>query len=231
MRLLIRSESEAFRLTVAIAVVGGVSVLVGYLIAPLAGVALFVAIAALALLWDLASIRAGRSALREAAKVGHQHTIADGRRRILLIAGEAVTGDKLSEQIVRDRSSRPVIDVVAPVLQSRTHFVTTDIDRETGAARRRLAQTLRWAAEHEIDATGVVGDPIAPFATIEDELRRYDFDEVILATCADRQGSWIEAEILDRAREELSLPVRQVVIDRDLPSAFTPIEPKERGFL
>jgi hypothetical protein len=97
----------------------------------------------------------------EAAQVGHEHTIADGRRRILLIAGEVVSGDALSEQL-ESQSPRPVLDVVAPVLQSRTHFVTTDIDQETNAARQRLAQTLRWAAEHEIDATGVIGDPIAP---------------------------------------------------------------------
>jgi hypothetical protein len=224
MRVLIRSESEAFRLTVVIALLGCISVLVGYLIVPLVGIALFVAIGVLALLLDLASIRSGRSALREAAQVGHEHTIVDGRRRILLIAGEAVSGDALSEQL-QGRSPRPVLDVVAPVLQSRTHFVTTDIDQETNAARQRLAQTLRWAAEHEIDATGVIGDPIAPLAAIEDELRRHDFDEVILAAHPQQQSSWLEAEILDRAREELSLPVRHIVIDHDVPSVF---ESKER---
>lgn len=41
MRLLVRSEQEAFRLTVAVVFAGGISVLVGYLFGALAGVALF----------------------------------------------------------------------------------------------------------------------------------------------------------------------------------------------
>jgi hypothetical protein len=40
---------------------------------------------------------------------------------------------------------------------------------------------------------------------------------VILAAHPQQQSNWLEAEILDRAREELSLPVRHVVIDHDVP--------------
>lgn len=213
MRLLIRSESEAFRLTVALVVVAGVSIVVGYLLSPVAGIALFVLIVLLALMWDLASIRSERSALADAALAGHEHAAHEAPVRILLIAGETVSGATLSEQIIRGRAPHPVLDVVAPVLQSKTHFVTTDIDRETAVARRRLARTLRWAADHEIPATGVVGDPVAPFAAIEDQLRRYDFDEVILATHPDEQSNWLERAILGRASEQLSLPVTHIVID------------------
>jgi hypothetical protein len=210
-RLLVRSEQEAFRLTVAVAFAGGISVLVGYLFATLAGVALFAFLVLLALLWDLASIRSGRSTLREAADTGHGHPDRDGRPRILVIANETVTGDAL-EQLIRDGAPRPILDVVAPVLQSRTHFVTTDIDRETAAARRRLRRTLQWAAEHDIEATGVVGDPIAPLAAIEDELRRHDFDEVILAMHPQAHTNWLETQLLERTRAQLSIPVRRLVI-------------------
>jgi hypothetical protein len=135
-----------------------------------------------------------------------------------VIANETVTGDALSEQLIRDGAPRPILDVVAPVLQSRTHFVTTDIDRETAAARRRLRQTLLWAAEHDIEATGVVGDPIAPLAAIEDELRRHDFDEVILAMHPQEHTNWLETQLLERARAQLSIPVRRLVIDQRAPS-------------
>jgi hypothetical protein len=214
-RLLVRSEQEAFRLTVAVAFTGGTSVLVGYLFGALAGVALFAFVVLLALLRDLASIRSERSTLRDAANTGHRHSDDCGDRpRILVIANETVTGDALSEQLIRDGAPRPILDVVAPVLRSRTHFVTTDIDRETAAARRRLRRTLQWAAEHDIEATGVVGDPIAPLAAIEDELRRHDFDEVILAMHPQERTNWLEAQLLERARAQLSVPVRRLVIDQ-----------------
>jgi hypothetical protein len=213
-RLLVRSEQEAFRLTVAVAFAGGASILVGYLVAELAGVALFAFVVLLALLWDFASLRSERSTLRDAANTGHGHPDRDDRPRILVIANETVTGEALSEQLIRDGAPRPILDVVAPVLQSRTHFVTTDIDRETAAARRRLRQTLLWAAEHGIEATGVVGDPIAPLAAIEDELRRHDFDEVILAMHPQEHTNWLETQLLERARAQLSIPVRRLVIDQ-----------------
>lgn len=214
MRLVVRSEQEAFRLTVAVVLTGGVSVLVVYLFGALAGVALFAVVVLLALLWDLASIRSERATLREAASTGHGHPDRDDRPWILVIANETVSGDALSEQLLRDGAPRPILDVVAPVLQSRTHFVTTDIDRETAAARRRLRRTLQWAAEHDIEATGVVGDPIAPLAAIEDELRRHDFEEVILAMHPQEHTNWLEIQLLERTRAQLSIPVRRLVIDR-----------------
>lgn len=213
MRLLIRSEPEAFRLTLAFAVVAGACILIGYLLGAVVGIALFVVVALLTLVRDLASLRSERSVLRDAARATPKHPEGGAPVRILLIAGETISGAVLSEQIIRGRAPHPVLDVVAPVLQSKAHLLTTDVDRETAAARRRLAKTLRWAADHEIPATGVIGDPVAPFAAIEDQLRRYDFDEVILATHPEQQSNWLEEEILDRAREQLSIPITHIVID------------------
>jgi hypothetical protein len=64
-------------------------------------------------------------------------------------------------------------------------------------------------------ATGEVGDPIDPLAGIADELRRYDIDEVIFTTHTPERANWLEAGILERARAELGIPVRHLVIDGD----------------
>jgi len=214
MRLLVRSEPEAFRLTVGMALAVGLAVLIGYLFGPLTGIVLLAAFALVALLWDLAAIRAERSALGDAARLGHRRIDGEDRPHVLVVANETVAGHALLDEIERRGRPRPVLDVVAPVLQSRSHFVTTDIDRETEAARRRLRQTLAWAADHQLEATGVVGDPIAPFAAVEDELRLHDFDEVVVATHPDPQANWLEGRMLERMREQLDVPVKQVVIDR-----------------
>src|SRR5436309_537645 len=44
-------------------------------------------------------------------------------------------------------------------------------------------------------------------------LRRYDIEEVIVATHAPERANWVETTILGRMRQELSVPVTQVVID------------------
>jgi len=232
MRVLVRSESEAFRLLIAAVVLGALSVLAGYLFAPLAGIVLFVLVVAVASLADIRDMRNARSALRDAARVGSERdrTAAtqpkgEARRRLLVVAGEAPVAETSPEAIIGAPTTHPLLDVVSPVLQSKTHLLTTDIDRETEAARWRLLQTLAWAAEHAIEADGVVGDSIAPFAGIEDELRRHRFDEVIVLTHPRSQVSWFETEVLERAREELrSVPVRHVVIEH---SPSTPSQAPE----
>jgi hypothetical protein len=211
-RLLVRSEPEAFRLTVGMVFAVGLAVLIGYLFGPVTGIVLLVALTFVALLRDFAAIRSDRSALGDAARSGHGRADREDRPHVLVIANETVAGDALLREIERRGRPRPVLDVVAPVLQSRSHFVTTDIDRETEAARRRLQQTLEWAADHQLEATGVVGDPIAPFAAVEDELRLHDFDEVVLATHPDEQANWLETRMLERVRKELDVPVKQLVI-------------------
>jgi len=211
MRLPFDSEPEAFRLALAFAFVVGVSVLLGYLLGSIAGIALFTLVALAAVVWNVRREPA-TSTLGAAELAGHERGARD-RRRILVVANEALPGDAPPDEIVGPRGGRSALDVIAPVLQSKSHFVTTDIDSETEQARRRLRQTLAWASDHGLEATGEVGDPIDPLAGIEDELRRYDIDEVIFTTHTPERANWLEAGILERARAELGIPVRHLVID------------------
>lgn len=210
MRLPVRSERDAFRASYAAAALVGLCVLVGYLTVSLAGLLLFFAVLlALSVRWLASSDPRGRPHLGEAQHAGRSHGAG---HRVLVVANEAVTGDELRDVIVRDHGTDAVIEVLAPVLESRTHFVTTDVDRETAAARRRLGETLRWAREQGFRATGEVGDPIDPLEGIADELRRYEVDEVIVATHPLDDANWIEQQMLDRLRGELDVPVEHVVV-------------------
>ena len=114
---------------------------------------------------------------------------------------------------------RPTVDVHSPVLQSRTHFVSTDIDRETQQARRRLQAILQAARREGVIAEGHVGDPIDPIAGVEDELRRHPADEVILTTHDDAEAGWVESELLKRLPAELHKPVIHIVADEVLQTA------------
>ena len=71
--------------------------------------------------------------------------------------------------------------MLAPVLTSRAHYAVSDVDHELEHARTRLERSLAWASAHGITARGRVGDPSARTA-IEDELRDFGADEIIVVT-------------------------------------------------
>src|SRR2546429_7806052 len=124
MRIPAKSEPEAFRIVLASSILAGGSLLVGYLIRPLAGVVLF----ALVTLGALAREVLGKepeSALREAEQAGHRGGAPTCR--VLVVVGEALVGSPPADAIARPGGPRPRLELLSPVLQSRTHFVTTDI--------------------------------------------------------------------------------------------------------
>src|SRR6266542_1871436 len=110
MKLPIRSETDAFRFTYALAFVIGISLLLGHLIGPVAGIAFFTLVAFVALIWDLSREAPGESALRVAEEAGHERG-ARGRRRGLVVANDALTGPELGEEILRRVDPRPALDV------------------------------------------------------------------------------------------------------------------------
>lgn len=212
MRAPIRSESDAFRFTFGSALVVGVSVLTGWLIEPLGGIAVFMVtclVAALAYLYVAGRDR--KAVLREAALEPHPHGAPLGKRHVLVVANETLAGGELREQILRGDGSRVEVDVLAPVLTSHVHFGVTDIDRELTQARTRLERSLAWAHKQGIDARGEVGDP-SPTTAIEDELRDFGADEVIVVTHPDDRETWQERGELERLQRELDLPVTHVVV-------------------
>lgn len=214
MRLPVRSETDAFRIAYGIAFLIGVSIALGVLTAPLWGALLFAVLALGILVADVVAKDPQRlSPLRAAASSPHPEAAA-GAWRILLVANESLTGEEVRKAILHRAKLRPDLMVVAPVLVSRTHFVTTDVDAEIEEARRRLDQTLQWARSHGLRAHGHIGDPMHPLLAVEDDLRRFGADEVIVATHSAERANWQEGELVRRLRSELDVPVTQVIVDR-----------------
>jgi hypothetical protein len=212
MRLPVRSEAEAFRLAVASAVVIGISVLIGWLTEPLVGAVVFGCVFVLAV---VAYVRADnpdrRTVLRDAARERHPHGAAAGTRHVPVVANETLAGDELRERITGVSGGRVEVDVLVPVLTSHLHYGVSDIDRELAEARARLERSLAWAQEQGIVARGEVGDP-DPTAAIEDELRDFGADEVIVVTHARERETWQEQGELGRLRRELDVPVTHVIV-------------------
>ena len=215
MRLPVRSETDAFRVTYGIAFLIGISVAVGLLFSPVWGAVLFTILTLGVLVADLLAKDPEQSVpLRAAAHAPHPDASADAWR-ILVVANESLEGEEVRAAILGHARLRPEVMVVAPVLVSRTHFVTTDVDHEMDQARERLALTLDWARTHGLPARGHIGDPMHPLLAVEDDLRRFGPDEVIVATHPAESTNWQESDLMARLRSELEVPVTQVVVDRD----------------
>jgi hypothetical protein len=128
-----------------------------------------------------------------------------------VIANEPLEGAELEECIRGLAGTQVEVDVLAPVMSTRAHLLYTDIDKELAQAYKRLARSLAWAREQGFVARGEVGDP-SPTTAIEDELRDFGADEVIVLTSNQAEDRWQERAELERLRDELEVPVTQVPI-------------------
>lgn len=223
MRMPFKTESDAFRVAVALGLVGAASVLLGVLASRAYGIVLFAAGIAAGGVFELAGRETARgSGLREAADAPHPHGATGGKRHILVVAEERLAGDELGREL-RTGGADVELDVLAPILASRSHHLASDIDRERDEAQQRLAASLAWATEQGFAAKGEVGDS-DPLTAIEDELRDFGVNEVIIVRHARERRSWLANRMLGYLAKELEVPVRETVVgdehDRPpLPSA------------
>jgi hypothetical protein len=210
----IRSETDAFYAACGGAGLVGASVALGALTDPPVGVALFAGGVLGALVWEIATKDPDRRRpLREAA-AGHRPA-AGGRQRVLVIANRTLAGEELRTELRRRGGSGAELRLVAPILASRIHYVASDVDRELDEAQERLAAALAWARAEGLDATGTVGDPSTALGAIEDELRLFGADEVVISTHPRGKSNWLETGIVERLREELDIPVTHLTVDLD----------------
>jgi hypothetical protein len=211
MRLPVHSERDAFRIVMGTVAVAAVSTLVGALTHPLAGVGAFVAAVIIAVVYDLRVKDPDRlRPLREAERAGRASPPAGGPR-LLVVANQTLGGHELRTELAA-REPRPALRIVAPILVSRARYVMSDIDTELVFARERLDEMLVWARQQGFVASGAVCAE-GPLTALEDELRSFGPEEVLISTHTPQRSNWLEAGVVERAREELDIPVAHVVVD------------------
>jgi hypothetical protein len=215
MRNPIRSESDAFYIAVGSSALIAAALVLGALVDPLVGVALLVGAVMGALVWEVSTEDPQRRRpLREAASEGRRPERA-AHPRVLVVANRTLGGDELRAALRRRAADGAELHVVAPILTSRTHYLASDVDKELDEARERLATALAWARAEGVTATGKVGDANAALGAIEDELRLFGADEVIISTYPPGTSNWLETGIVERLRDELDIPVTHIVVQPD----------------
>jgi hypothetical protein len=211
----LRSEREVFRAVLVVAVAAGAVVVLTVLTRPAVGAALLAAEVGLGvgLLW-----RAGRGTLPHQAEVTRRH---DSVYRILVLANETVGGRALLAELEnRCKGRNSEILVVVPALTSSPleHWAS-DVDRALDEARERLDASLAVMERTGLRARGYVGDHHEPNSSLEDALRDFPADEVVISTHPPDRSRWLERGVVRRARQEVPLPITHVVVDLEAEAA------------
>jgi hypothetical protein len=206
----LRSEAEAYRFLLGTIVYFGAIVLAAVAGGTWWGVGVFAALTVVALIWFFQ-----REQLPPPPKTGPRQQSAEDEKRILVVANETVGGRTLRD-IIRERSERvrEEVLVVSPALNSPLRTWTSDEDKAREAAQKRLDASLSRLREAGINARGEVGDG-DPLQAIEDALRTFGADEIILSTHPEGRSNWLERGVVSGARERFAVPITHVVVDLD----------------
>jgi hypothetical protein len=205
----LRSEADAFRWVVVIGVGAASVVGLTLLTRPAVGVAWAALLigfgAGVAYRASRGSIPRGNVAV---ARGG------DGRHRILVVANETVGGAALREEICnRTRGRDSEILVVTPALaSSKAAHWASDVDEALELARQRMELSLIEIDRLGLKARGEIGDS-DPNIAIEDALRTFPADEIIISTHPPERSHWLERGVVESAREDIELPVTHVVVN------------------
>ena len=205
MRNPLRTEADAFRFLGVVIV--GAALIVG---ASRANTWLGVAVAAVAVgaisWWYWHQPSPGRAPV---TVHDHEHS----RHRNLVIANETVGGRVLSEELIRRAAGRDVeILVVAPALNSPLRHWMSDEDGARAAAEERVQASVRHLIQTGLSVRGEIGDG-DPLQAIEDALRTFGADEIVISTHPVGRSHWLEQGLVEESRKRFARPITHVVVD------------------
>jgi hypothetical protein len=203
----LRSEAEAYRFLLLSVGYFAAITLAALAIGAWAGMVVFLALTAAAIVYVARARRA------ETPRTIISRRGATDVHRILVIANETVGGGPLREEIHRrSEDKEEEVLVICPALNSPLKHWASDEDGARAEAQERLNASLARLRQLGIDAKGEIGDA-EPLQAIEDALRLFGADEIIISTHPEGRSHWLEKGIVSAARERFAVPITHVVVD------------------
>jgi hypothetical protein len=150
------------------------------------------------------------------------HRGAEDERRILVVANETVAGTVLRKAVeTAAKDVRSQVLVVVPALNTKLKHWLSDDDGARSTAEERLSQSIRALERDGIAARGEVGDA-DPLQAIEDALRTFGADLIIISTHPAGRSNWLERDVVSGARDRFAIPITHVVVDLAAESGAPP---------
>jgi hypothetical protein len=134
-------------------------------------------------------------------------------KKILALVSEAISTEALRSAL-GDSIDDAEVMVVAPALDSRTRFWTSDNDEAIARAEAVQQETVERLADDDVDAVGDTGET-DPLLALQDALATFPADEVVIFTRPEGDRNWAEDDLVDQAKEQLSVPVRHMEVDAE----------------
>jgi hypothetical protein len=204
----LRSEAEAYRFLLLTVGYFAAIAIAALAIGTWAGIIVFLAITLAGVVY---LVRASRTEPPRQAVPSRRGRANE--RRILVIANETVGGERLRDEIhSRSEGYDEHVLVVTPALNSHLRHWASDEDNARVEAQKRLDASLDRLRAAGIDAKGEVGDA-EPVQAMEDALRLFGADEIIISTHPEGRSHWLEKGIVETARERFAVPITHVVVD------------------
>jgi len=211
-----RSEAAAFRFLL-ITIGAFALIVVASWINPWLGTAVTLALAVAAVAVYLRQ-RGPQAPQQRVAHVG-----APDERRVLVVANETVAGEELM-QTIGDLAlaEKTEFFVVCPALNSRLKTWTSDEDGARAEAQKRLDASLGRLDSVGIEARGSIGD-LDPLVAIEDAVRTFHPDEILLSTHPPGRSHWLERGVVQAVRDRYDVRVTHVIVDLEVQDEPQPV--------
>jgi hypothetical protein len=129
---------------------------------------------------------------------------ADGERgtETLVVANQTVADQQLLD-LIKGRAADG---------RHRFVLILPQGDGTEGDPYERLAHVLRRLEEEGVDAVGQVVHP-DPFTAIQNAVRWYPVDEIIISTFSPERSGWLRADLVERVKSATGKPVEHIVAD------------------
>lgn len=139
-----------------------------------------------------------------------------GDLRFLLITTEPRVGEAVKAEIERRAGGRGVqtMAVIPALAESRFRHVVGAVDEAVAAASEQREQVGSEVEEagSELFTEPRIGDA-DPLLAIEDALREFPADEILIVTRRGEQAAWLEEDLFERARTKFEPPISHFVVD------------------
>jgi hypothetical protein len=146
-------------------------------------------------------------------------------RSLLAIVTDAFGGAETIAELRREAGAdgASVRLVVPAVEETAFRHTMGDVDGPAVAAEERLRAALSSLRAAGVEASGRVGDS-DPLQAAQDALLEAPADEVVIFEHVQRQASWFEEGLFERAQERIEPPLRMVVVESDASGAEHVVE-------
>ncbi|HET7589731.1 MAG TPA: hypothetical protein VFK14_06050 [Solirubrobacterales bacterium] len=152
--------------------------------------------------------------------------------RVIAVVTDELHGTEPIEQLQAGSDGDGLeVRVVVPAVEANVlEHTLGDVDEPRQLAEGRLEQLLGELRRRDLVVSGEVGDS-DPVRAAQDALLKAPADEVMIFEHCESQSEWYENGLLERAEEEIDLPLRMVFVEHadGRPDHVVKVEGKGRG--